>query len=98
MFTKNVFNNSNLEDSAVHLPVFHSRANQKLNGTKLHNISITPKMIKMVITNLGLSKAPGPDYFLVVVLKNCEHVSSYILDELFDMCLTESCFPDCFKV
>ena len=55
-------------------------------------------MIKMVITNLGLSKAPGPDYFLVVVLKNCEHVFSYMLDELFDMCLTESCFPDCFKV
>ena len=52
----------------------------------------------MVITNLGLSKASGPDCFLVVVLKNCEPEFSYILDELFNMCLKESCFPDCFKV
>ena len=52
----------------------------------------------MVITNLGLSKASGLDCFLVVVLKNCEPEFSYILDELFNMCLKEPCFPDCFKV
>ena len=31
-------------------------------------------------------------------LKNCEPERSYILDELFNKCLKESCFPDCWKV
>ena len=34
----------------------------------------------------------------MVVLKNCEPKLSYILAELFNMCLKESCFPDCWKV
>ena len=34
----------------------------------------------------------------MVVLKNCEPELSYILAELFNMCLKESCFPDCWKV
>ena len=33
-----------------------------------------------------------------MVLKNCEPELSYILAELFDKCLKESCFPDCWKV
>ena len=49
--------------------------------------------------NLGLSQASsGPDSIPVVVLKNCESERSYILAELFNKCLTESCFPDCWKV
>ena len=32
------------------------------------------------------------------VLKNCEPELSYLLDELFNMCLKESCFPDYWKV
>ena len=52
-------------------------------------------MVKKVITNLGLSKASGPDCIPVVVLKNCEPKPSYILAELFNKCLKESCFPDC---
>ena len=48
--------------------------------------------------NLDLSKASGPDYISVVVLKNCELEFSYILAELFNKCLEESCFPDCWKV
>ena len=65
---------------------------------KLHNISVTPKMVKKVIMNLDLSKASGPDCISVVVLKNCELELSYILAELFNICLKESCFPDCWKV
>ena len=61
---------------------------------KLHNISVTPKMVKKVIMNLDLSKASGPDCIPVVVLKNCEPELSYILAELFNNCLKESCFPD----
>ena len=55
-------------------------------------------MVKKVITNLDSSNAPGPDFIPVVVLKNCEPELSYILAELFNICLKESCFPDCWKV
>ena len=39
--------NSNLDDSGISLPVFPSRTN-----LKLHNISVTPKMVRKVVTNL----------------------------------------------
>ena len=55
-------------------------------------------MVKKVITNLNSSKASGPDCIPVVVLKNREPELSYILAELFNMCLKESCFPHCWKV
>ena len=48
--------------------------------------------------NLDFSKASGPDYIPVMVLKHCELELSYILAELFDKCLKESCFPDCWNV
>ena len=48
--------------------------------------------------NLNLSKASAPDCVPVVVLKNCEPELSYILAELFNKCLKESCFPNCWKV
>ena len=48
--------------------------------------------------NLDLSKASGPDCIPVVVLKNCEPELSYILAELFNKFLKESCFPGCWKV
>ena len=50
------------------------------------------------IMNLDLSKSFGPDSVLVVVLKNCEPELSFILGELFNKCLKESCFADCWKV
>ena len=93
LFAENVSENSNLDDSGISLPVFPFRTN-----LKLHNISITPKMVKKVITNLDLSKASGSDCIPVVVIKNCELELSYILAELFNKCLKESFFPDCWKV
>ena len=48
--------------------------------------------------NLDLSKASGPDCIPVVVLKNCEPELCYILGEIFNKCLKESCLPDCWKV
>ena len=83
----------NLDDSGISLPVFPSRTN-----LKLRNISITPKMVKKVITNLDSSKASGPDYIPVVVLKNFQPELSYILAKLFNKCLKESCFLDRWKV
>ena len=47
--------------------------------------------------NLDLSKASGPDCIPVMVLKNCEPELSFILAELFNMCLKESYFPDCWN-
>ena len=93
LFAKNFSKNSNLDDSGISLPVFPSRTN-----LKLHNISVTPKMVKKVIANLDSSKASGPDCIPVVVLKNYEPELSYILAKLFNNCLKESCFPDCSKV
>ena len=55
-------------------------------------------MVKKVIRNLDLSKSSGTDCIPVVVLKNCESELPYILAELCNKCLKESCFPDCWKV
>ena len=55
-------------------------------------------MINKVISNLDLPKVSGPDCIPVVILKNCEPELSCILAEIFNMCLKESCFPDCWKV
>ena len=93
LFGKNFSKNSNFDDSGICLPVFPSRTN-----LKLHNISVTPKMVKKVITNLDLSKTSGLDCIPVLVIKNCEPERSYILAELFNMSLKEACLSDCWKV
>ena len=93
LFVENFSMNSNLDDSGISLPVFPSSTN-----LKLHNISVTPKMVRKIVMNLHLSKASGPDCIPVVLLRNCEPEFSYILPELFRKCLKESCFPGCWKV
>ena len=55
-------------------------------------------MGKKVIMNLDLSKASGLNCIPLVVLKNCERERSYILAQLFNNCLKESYFPDCWKI
>ena len=90
LFAENFSTNSNLDDSGISLSVFPSRTN-----LKLHKTSVTPKMVRKIVINLNLSKASGPDCIPVVVLNNCEPELSYILAELFNKCLKESCFPDC---
>ena len=93
LFAENSCKNSNLDDSGISFPVFSSRTN-----LKLHNSSVTPKMVKKVTMNLDLSKASGPECIPMVVLKNCEPELSYILADFFIKCLKESCFLDCCKV
>ena len=56
------------------LTFFPSRTN-----VKLHNISVTPKLVKSIITELNLTKASGPDSIPVVILKNCEPYLLYVL-------------------
>ena len=91
LFAEKFSMNSNLNDSGISLRVFPSRTN-----LKLHNISVTSKMVRKVVMNLDLSKATGPDCIPVVVLKNCEPELSHILAKLFIKCLKEFCFPDCW--
>ena len=90
LFTENFSKNSSLDNSGIYLPAFSPRTN-----LKLHNISVTPKMIKKVIMNLDLSKASGPDCIPAVVLRP---ELSCILVGIFSKCLKEPCFPDCWKV
>ena len=75
-FAENFSTNLNLDDSGIDsgtfLPVFPSQTN-----LKLHNTSVTPKMIKEVIKNSDLSKALGPDCIPVVILKNFEPELSF---------------------
>ena len=81
------------DDSDISLPVFPPDAN-----LGLHDISVTPNMVGKVITNLDLSKGYGLDCIPVVVLKNSDPELFYVIAELFNNCLKESCFPDCWKV
>ena len=87
LFAENFSKNSNLDDSGISLPFFPSRTN-----LKLHNLSVTPKMVKKVMRNLDLSKASGSDCIPVVVGKNCEPELSYVLAELFNKCLRRLVF------
>ena len=93
LFAKNFSQNFNLDDSGISLLVFLSRT-----SLKLHNISVSPKMVRKAIMNLDLSKASGPDCIPAEFLKNCEPELSYILAELVNKYLKEFCFPDCWTV
>ena len=64
LFAKYFSQNFDLDHSGVSLTVFSSRTN-----LKLHNISVTAKLVKKVIINLDLSKASGPYCIPVVILK-----------------------------
>ena len=67
LLSENFSKNSNLDDSGISLSAFPSRTT-----LKLHNVSVTPKIVKKVITNLDLPKASGPGCIPVKVLKKCE--------------------------
>ena len=66
-FVKNFSRSSDLDASDISLPVFPSRTH-----LKLHNIFVTPKLVKKVKTNLDLSKMSAFDCIPEVVLNHCE--------------------------
>ena len=84
LFAKHFSKNSNLEDPGMPSPDFYFRIN-----LKLHNISVTHKMVRKVIMNLDSPKGSGSDCIPLVVLKNSEPKISYILAEYSNMYLKE---------
>ena len=56
-FAKNVSKNSNLDDSRISFP---SRTNLKL-------YTVTPRMVKKVITDLDSWKVSGPELFILFI-------------------------------
>ena len=80
LFAENFSKNSNLDNSGISLPVFPT-----ITNLKLHNISVTPNMVKKVKMNLDLSKTSGPDCIPVVVVKNYEPEISIVLAELLSV-------------
>ena len=79
--------NSDLDDSDISLPPSTSRTN-----LILHNTSGIPSWLKKSHLSLIWQRC------LILILKNCDPELLYILTELFNMCLKESCFRDCWKV
>ena len=90
---KKFLKNFNLDDPGISLSAFPSRTNPKL-----HNVHVTPKLVKKVMTNFYLPKVSGPECIPVVILKKCGPELSYILGEFVNNSLKESCFLDCWKM
>ena len=91
LFAKNFSSNSKLNDLCISLPIFLYRTN-----LKLHNISITPKMVTKVII---LTHAR---HLVLIVFQlwfyRTVSLNFHIYYLNSSMCLKESCFPDRWKV
>ena len=79
-----------LGSSSLDIYLCESNVEDSINS-EMGTIPVTSKSVKEVINYLDIRKLSGPDFILVVVLKNCEPKISYML-------WTESCFPNCWKV
>ena len=88
----NFSTNSNLDDSGISLPVFPSRTN-----LILHNISVTPKVVKKVITNLDSSKVSSTQwwslYLTGLVLLKLQHWHTGLLHKLKSYGIPGQIFP-----
>ena len=93
LLAENFSKNSNLDGSGIPLPAFPS-----ITNLKLHNVHVTPLLDKNIMANFDSIELSGPDCISVVAPKNCELELSPTLADLLNMCLKESCFPDCWKV
>ena len=70
---KNFSQNANFHDPGIYLLLFLlGLAFASRTYLKLHNIQVTPKLVRKILINLDLSKVSGPNCIPVVVLKKCE--------------------------
>ena len=86
-FFTEIFLRNSLDDSGIFLFVYSSRTN-----LKLHSILVSLKTMKWVIPNLGSSKVSNTDCILLAVLNNCEPKFSYLLADLFNICMKGATF------
>ena len=61
------------------------------------NCIIFTQMLGAVITTLDSSKVLVPDFIPVMVMRSCLLDFPDILADFLNICLKESCFPDCYK-
>ena len=64
---------------------------------KISDLQITPSSVCRAISNLDSSIASGPDSIPAIIFKKCGPELSPILSKLFNKCLSESSFPECWK-
>ena len=89
LFAKSFSENSNLDDSGISLPAFPFRSN-----LKLHNIHVTPKLVKKVMTSLDSLKVSSPDCISVLLLEKCQPELSH----MHTSGTLQYVFEDCWKV
>ncbi|XP_047140024.2 probable RNA-directed DNA polymerase from transposon BS [Hydra vulgaris] len=92
LFAKNFSSISSLDSTSCVLPDIAVK-----QVDPLLDIRITSASVSKVISCLDSSTACGPDNIPVVVLQRCSLELSSILSKLFNKCLSESCFPLCWK-
>ena len=92
LFATKFSTNTTLNSSFHDLPEFPLRSEHLLR-----DLQITPKFVARVISRLDPSTASGPDCIPVIVLQKCSPELSSILSKLYNKCITESCFPSCWK-
>ena len=83
LFAEILFRTSNLVRAGISFPFFPFRTN-----LKLHNVPVTPKLIRKVITDLDSWQTSGRDCILVVVWNNYQSELSYKIAELLTMCFS----------
>ena len=67
LLAEKFYENSNFIGSGISLPAFPS-----ITNLKLHNVPVTPLLVKNIIANFDSLKMSGPDCISVLALKNCE--------------------------
>ena len=93
LFGNNFASNSTLDDDGHPLPDFPLRTDSVISDPL-----ITPKKVIRIISKLDSAKATGPDGIPVIVLKMCAPELSPVLTKLFNLCLSNSVFPSCWKI
>ena len=78
LFAQIFSKNSNIDDFGPILPDFPVRTNQILD-----HVNFSVKTVASSISNLGSSKATGPDGILVIILQKCSPELSPIFTKLF---------------
>jgi len=84
---------STVNDEYASLPEFTAKTNNCLS-----DISISENEVEDVILTLNLNKASGPDLVSHKMLKGVAKSISKPLAVIFNRSITESLFPDCWKI